>query len=79
MGPERAAEAVGAVRRDRMTSRAAAKMSNIFVDSLQKRVSGSASKADGVGPGTVQRRFLMENERLGSVTKSASLYLDRDR
>ena len=53
MGRERAAEAVEAVRSDRMTSRAAAKMSDTFVTSLQKRVSGSASKADGVGSGTV--------------------------
>ena len=53
MGPERAAEAVEAVRIARVTSRAAAKTSDIFVGSLQKRVSGSASKADGVGPGTV--------------------------
>ena len=52
MGPERAAEAVEVVRSDRMTSRAAAKTSDIFVGSLQKRVSGSASKADGVGPST---------------------------
>ena len=65
MGPERAVEAVGAVRSDRMTSCAAAKTSDIFVGSLQKRVSGSASKADGVGPGAVLRRFLMKNERLG--------------
>ena len=39
MGPERAAEAVEAVRSDRMTSRAAAKTSGIFVGSLQKRAS----------------------------------------
>ena len=56
----------------RMTSRAAAKTSDIFVGVLQKRISGSASKADGVGPGTVVRRFLMNNERLGSVTQRAS-------
>ena len=68
MGPERAAEAAEAVRSDLMTSRAAAKTSDKLVVSLQKRVSGSASKADGVGPGTVLRRFLMKNERLGSVT-----------
>ena len=53
MGPERAAEAVEAVHSDRMTSRAAAKMSDIFVGSLQKRDSGSASVADRVGPCTV--------------------------
>ena len=72
MGPERAAEAVEAIRSDRMPSRAAAKTSDIFVGSLQKRVSGSVSKADGVGPGTVLRRFLMKNEILGSVTQRAS-------
>ena len=73
MGPERAAEAVGAVRSDRMTSRASPKTFDIFVvRSLQKRVSGSARKADGVGPGTVLRRFLMTNERSGSVTQRAS-------
>ena len=72
MGPERAAGAVGAVRSDRMTSRAAAKTSDIFVGSLQKRVRGGASKADGVGPGTILRRFLMTNERSGSVTQRAS-------
>ena len=71
MGPERVAEAVEAVRSDRMTLRAAAKTSNIFVGSLQKFVSGSASKADGVGPGTVPRRFTMKHERLGSVTQRA--------
>ena len=52
MGPERAAEAVEAVCSDRMTSRAAAKTSDIFVGSLQKRISGSASIADSVRPGT---------------------------
>ena len=67
MSPERAAEALEAVRSDRMTSYAPAKTSNIFVGSLQKRVSGSASKADGLGPGTALRRFLMTNERLGSA------------
>ena len=72
MGPERAAEAVEAVRSDRMTSRTTVKTSGIFVGSLQERVSGSASKADGVGPGTVLRRFLMKNERSGSVTQHAS-------
>ena len=46
-GPERAAEAVDAVRSDRMTSRAAAKTSDAFVVSLKKRVSCSASKAGG--------------------------------
>ena len=53
MGPERAAQAVEAVRSDRMTSRAAATTSAIFLGSLQKLVSGSASMADRVGPGTV--------------------------
>ena len=73
MGPERAAEAVKAVRSDRMTSYPPAKTSNIFVGSLQKkRVSGSASKADGDGPGTVLRRFMTKNERLGSATQRAS-------
>ena len=72
MGPERAAEAVEAVRSDRMTSRAAIKTSGIFVGLLHKRVSGSASKAGCVGPSTVQRRFLMKNERSGSVTQRAS-------
>ena len=42
MGPERAAEAVEAVRNDLMTSRA--------VGAPQGRVSGSASIADRVGP-----------------------------
>ena len=68
VGPGRAAEAVEAVRSDRMISHAAAKTSDIFVGSLQKHFSGSANKADGVGPGTVLRRFLMTNERSGSVT-----------
>ena len=72
MPPEGASEAVESVRSDRITSRAAAKTSNIFVGSLQKLVSGSASKADGVGPGTVLRRFLIKDERLGSVTQRAS-------
>ena len=72
MGPERAAEALEAVRSDRMTSHAAAKTSDIFVGSPQKHVNGSASKADGVGPGTVLRRFLMTNERSGSVIQRAS-------
>ena len=50
VGPERAAQAVEAIRSDRMTSRAAAKTFDIFVGSLQKGVvSGGASKADGVG------------------------------
>ena len=65
MGPERAAEAVQAVRSDRMTSHAAAKTSNIFVGSLQKLVSGSASKVDGVGPGTILRgwrRFISDEK-----------------
>ena len=60
VGPERAAEAVEAVRSDRMTPRAAAKTSNICIGSLQKRDSGTASKADGVGPGTVLPRFLIK-------------------
>ena len=72
VGPERAAEAVKAVRSDRMTSRAAAKTSDVFVGSLQKRISVSARKADGVGPGTVLRPFLMVKERLGSFTQRAS-------
>ena len=72
MGPERAAEAVEAVRSDRMTSHAAAKTSDIFVGSLHKHVNGSASKADEVGPGTVLRRFLIINERSGSVIQRAS-------
>ena len=42
-------EAVEAVRSDGMTSRAAAKTSSIFVCLQQKRVTGNASKADGVG------------------------------
>ena len=67
MGPERAAEASEAIRSDCMTSRAAAKTSDIFVGSLQKRVSGSASKANGVGQGSVLRRFLMKNERLERI------------
>ena len=45
MGPERVAEALEAVRSDRMTSHAAAKTSDIFVGSPQKHVNGSASKA----------------------------------
>ena len=53
--PKRASEAVETVRGDRMTSRTAAKTPDIFVGSLQKRVSDGASKADGVGPGTVVR------------------------
>ena len=73
MGPKRAAEAVEAARNDRMTSRAAKKTFSIFIGLLQKRVSGSASKADGVGPGTVLRRFMMNNERLGRFTQRASL------
>ena len=73
LGPERAAEAVESVRSDRMTSRvAAAKTSDVFVGSLLTRVHGSASKADGLGPGIVLRRFLMKNKRLGSVTQCAS-------
>ena len=72
MGPERAAEAMEAVRSDRMTSSAAPKTSETFVGSLQERVSGSPSKADGFGTGTVLRRFMMKNEILGSVTQRAS-------
>ena len=72
MGPERAVEVVEAVRSDRMTSRDAAKTSNIFVGLQQKRVSGSTSKADGVGPGTVLRRFMTKIERVGNVTQPAS-------
>ena len=54
VGPERAAEAVEELRSDRMTSRATtAKTSGMFVGSLQKRISGSASIADRVGPVTV--------------------------
>ena len=71
VGQERAAEAVEAVRSTCMTCRAAAKTSGIFVGSPQKRVSGSASKADGVCPGTVLRRFVIKNERLGSITQPA--------
>ena len=72
MGPERVAEALEAVRSHRMTSHAAAKTSDIFVGSPQKHVNGSASKADGVGPGTVLRRFLTKNERLRRVAQRAS-------
>ena len=72
MGPERAVEVVEAVRSDRMTSRDAAKTSNIFVGLQQERIGGSANKADGVSPGPVLRRFLMQNQSLGSVTQSAS-------
>ena len=72
VGQGSAAEAVEAVPSDSMTSRAAAKTSDKFVGSLQKRVSGSASKADAVGSGTVLRRLPMKNERLGSVTQRAS-------
>ena len=38
---------------------------------VQKRVSTSASEADGVGPGTVLCRLiiLMKNESMGSVTQ----------
>ena len=72
MGSGRAAGAVEAVRSDYMTSRATANTSDIFVGSLQKRVRGSTSKADGVGPSTILRRFLMTNERPGSVTQRAS-------
>ena len=57
MSPERAAEAVEAECSDCTTFRGAAKTSDIFVGSLQKRVSGSASTSGGVGPGTVLRRF----------------------
>ena len=63
-GAERAAEAVEAVHRDRMNPRVAAKTSDIFVGSLQKRVSGSASKADGVGPRTVMGVRLTPDFRL---------------
>ena len=53
MGPESAAETLEAIRSDRMISRAAAKKSDVFVGSLQKRAGGSASiVADRVGPGT---------------------------
>ena len=77
---KRAAEAVEAVRSDDMVSRAAAKTSDLFVGSLRKRASGSASTDDGVGPGTVLlSRFLMKNERSRSVTQHASLYLNCDR
>ena len=72
MGPERAAETVKVVRSDRIISRAAAKTSDIFVGSLQECVSGSKSKADGVGPETDLRRFMVKNERLGSLTQRAS-------
>ena len=72
MGPERAAEALEAVRSDRMTSHAAVKTSDIFVGWLHKHVNGSVSEADGVGPGTVLRRFLMTNERSGSVIQRTS-------
>ena len=51
--PERAAEAVEAVHSGRMTFRAAANAFDFSVGSLQNCVSGSASIADRVGPGTV--------------------------
>ena len=79
VGPERAAEAVEAIRSHRISSRAAAKTFDIFVGALQKRVSGSASRVDGVSPCTVLRRFLVENGRSGNVTQRASLYLKWDR
>ena len=50
VGPDRAAEAVEEVCSDRMSSRATT--ANTFVGSLQKRISGSASIADSVRPGT---------------------------
>ena len=53
MDAERSAEAVEAVRRDRMTLRITAKTLDIFLGSLQKRVSGNASRVGRIGPGTV--------------------------
>ena len=50
VGPENVAEAVGAARSDRMTSRAAAKAPDIFVGSLQKHVSGSGSASTAERP-----------------------------
>ncbi|CAM9745174.1 unnamed protein product, partial [Sphacelaria rigidula] len=50
---ERAAKAIEAVRSGRMTSRAAAKTSDIVVASLSKSVSGSVGKAGEVGSRTV--------------------------
>ena len=46
--PERSAKTVEAVRSGCMTSRAAAKTSDIFVGSLQERISGNASKLTGL-------------------------------
>ena len=53
MDVERSAEAVEAVRRDGITLRTTAKTLEIFLGSLQKRVSGNASIVGKVGPGTV--------------------------
>ena len=78
VGPERATEAAEAVRSDRTTSRAAAKTSDMFVDSLQKRVIGSASKANRVGLGNVLRRIMMKDERLWNVAQRASEYRNCD-
>ena len=53
MDPERAAEAVEAVRSGRMTFRSAARIFDISVGSLQKRLNGSVGIAARVGPDTV--------------------------
>ena len=50
---EHSAEAVEAVRRDGITLRITAKKLDIFLGSLQKRVSGNASIVGRVGPATV--------------------------
>ena len=64
MGPERALETVEAVCSDFITSRAAAKTSDTFVGSLQKRVSGSTSIADRIGAGTTTTVLLsISNEK----------------
>ena len=52
-GPERAVKVVKAMRSDRMTCRAVAKTSGIFVGPLQKCVNGIVNIANRVGPGTV--------------------------
>ncbi|CAM9629846.1 unnamed protein product, partial [Sphacelaria rigidula] len=77
--PERATEAVEAVRSDRMTFHATAKTLESFVGSLQKRVRGSVGIAGRVGPGTVLSRWEENSfEDTLKICRSSSTGLNRD-
>lgn len=61
-GSKRAAEIAGAIRKGRITFRAAAKTFDISVDSLQKRVSGSVSIASDMFRFRIRYPFLVKTE-----------------